>query len=58
MNTTERALSIALDTLSAMKDQRDRCQETLDAIGELPWCENCAPGYNLIGSALLDGEDK
>ena len=41
-----------------MKDQRDRCQETLDAIGELPWCENCAPGYNLIVSALLDGEDK
>ena len=56
MNTTERALSMALDTLSDMKDQRDRCQETLDAIGELPWCETCGPAYNAIVSAALDGE--
>jgi len=56
MNTTERALSMALDTLSAMKDQRDRCQEMLDAIGELPWCETCGPAYNAIARAALDGE--
>ena len=56
MNTTERALSMALDTLSAMKDQRDRYRDAVRAIGELAWCENCAPGYNLIVSALLDGE--
>ena len=36
--------------------ERDRYREALKAIGELAWCENCAPGYNLIVSALLDGE--
>ena len=37
------------------KAERDRYREAMRAIGELPWCGTCAPGYNAIVSAALDG---
>jgi len=43
----------AADTLTA---ERDRYREAIRIIGELPWCETCAPGYNAIARAALDGE--
>ena len=42
--------------INVLTADRDRYRDAVRAIGELAWCENCAPGYNLIVSALLDGE--
>ena len=42
--------------LEAITEVNDRYREAMRAIGELPWCGTCAPGYNAIVSAALDGE--
>ena len=44
---------LGLNTLTA---ERDRYRDAVRAIGQLPWCETCAPGYNAIVRAALDGE--
>ena len=49
-------IELAEARANAAEAERDRYWEALRAIGQLPWCETCAPGYNLIVGALLDGE--
>ena len=42
-----------LATIDRLTRERDGAILT---IGYMAWCENCAPGYNAIATAALDGE--
>ena len=50
------AMTMLTDALIKVTAERDRYRDAMRAIGELPWCGTCAPGYNAIVSAALDGE--